>query len=656
MRCCAWLMGLVCLLPFGVLADQRAPGWFDASWHYRIAIDLPAAVQPGSTVVLDADFIAALGQLGVAGSFDANSARVVRADGTSLVATQEFNDNIVAGATDATGDGDGEIRFLSQDAGPATYWLYFDITQNGLKAALPAATSINGNFEHSVGATPTNWLTSAVFAGGAQNNEVHRQPPEAATISIPAGCSNNAANNLDNSAFTGDAFHLLGYRDNCEDGGGNVELIRIERQIRVPAVNAGNLTYQFRMRASDSLQAAGNQYDWMRLEVNGAVVNHTTLAIPNPGNILRIRNLGVGRRNGFSAQVIDAGWQPVTLNLAAFAGQTITVRMSMRFFTDNVYRTWIRLDDVEWSRQNATLDLNQVQAFGVDIQGGAASVGVGQTLTISAIVDANPTRSITASVFNPADVAVASGIPLFDDATHGDLTAGDGIYVNDGSDALNPTYTMLPTDAASNDWEAFVYAADLSTSTVGAALGLVHISGQPNTPEGQANFWNIDEQLFSLTKLDLVFVKSMFTVSDPVNNQVSPYNIPGAVVEYRVNVSNQGAGTSDNDSIFVTDPIPANTALVVSDIGAAGSGPVSLVDGSPSSNLTYSFTALNSATDDVSFSSNGGADLFTYVPAPDGNGTDPNVTHIRINPKGILAGNSGSGAPSFQLRFRVRID
>ena len=61
--------------------------------------------------------------------------------------------------------------------------------------------------------------------------------------------------------------------------------------------------------------------------------------------------------------------------------------------------------------------------------------------------------------------------------------------------------------------------------------------------------------------------------------------------------------------------------------------------GATASGLTYTFTSLASTTDDVDFSSDGGA-TWTYVPTPNGQGADPLVNRIRIRPKGAMAANS----------------
>ena len=76
---------------------------------------------------------------------------------------------------------------------------------------------------------------------------------------------------------------------------------------------------------------------------------------------------------------------------------------------------------------------------------------------------------------------------------------------------------------------------------------------------------------------------------------------------------------------------------------------------SPTSALTYTFSGPGNATDDLEFSNNGGSS-WAYTPVANANGCDPAVTHIRVRPKGTMAGASGSGNPFFELRFRVRVN
>jgi len=156
---------------------------------------------------------------------------------------------------------------------------------------------------------------------------------------------------------------------------------------------------------------------------------------------------------------------------------------------------------------------------------------------------------------------------------------------------------------------------------------------------------------------DIVLLKSVQTFSDPYNSETNPKAIPGAVMLYTVAASNQAVGATDADTVFITDPIPANTALFVGDINGVGSGPVLFTDGtSPNdSGLSYAFISLDSVTDDVAFSNDGGT-TYTYVPVPDADGCDTTVTHMRINPTGTFKAASGGDIPTFDVKFKVRVE
>jgi uncharacterized repeat protein (TIGR01451 family) len=149
-------------------------------------------------------------------------------------------------------------------------------------------------------------------------------------------------------------------------------------------------------------------------------------------------------------------------------------------------------------------------------------------------------------------------------------------------------------------------------------------------------------------KLPPTITKASAAYSDPVNGTTNPKRIPGGFVNYTITVANSANGAIDNDAVVVVDAIPVNTDLFVGNLGAVGSGPVALLGNT--SLVTYTFTSLASTTDDVSFSNNGGVS-FVYTPTANANGVDPNVTHIRINPKGAFGSST-----SYQLQFRARIE
>jgi len=151
----------------------------------------------------------------------------------------------------------------------------------------------------------------------------------------------------------------------------------------------------------------------------------------------------------------------------------------------------------------------------------------------------------------------------------------------------------------------------------------------------------------------LVNTKTVLLLSDPVNGTTNPKNIPGAEALYTITVANTGLGRLDTDTLQVADAIPANTSLFVGNLGGSPAGPVTFANSA--SGLTFAYTALGSATDDVEFSNNNGS-TWAYTPVPDANGYDAAVTNLRLRPKGRMSAWSGSGAyPSFTLSFKVRV-
>jgi len=153
----------------------------------------------------------------------------------------------------------------------------------------------------------------------------------------------------------------------------------------------------------------------------------------------------------------------------------------------------------------------------------------------------------------------------------------------------------------------------------------------------------------------LTYLKSVAVFSDPLNNTTNPKSIPGALQVYTLRVTNQGSGAVDSNTVTIVDAVPANTAMFVQDLGVAGSGPVAFTNGTPTSALSYTFSGLGNGGDDLEFSNNGGTS-WAYTPVADANGCDPAVTHIRVKPKGTMAGATGAGNPFFELRFRVRVN
>ncbi len=145
----------------------------------------------------------------------------------------------------------------------------------------------------------------------------------------------------------------------------------------------------------------------------------------------------------------------------------------------------------------------------------------------------------------------------------------------------------------------------------------------------------------------LAIAKTSVAYSDPVNGLINPKLIPGSFANYTLTITAPASTSPTNNSVIVTDALPTNLGLFVGTY-APGPGPVRFTAGS--SGLTYSFTSLANATDDLEFSNNGGAS-WTYVPTADADGVDAAITHVRIRPKGTMAAGS-----SFTINVRGLVE
>ena len=266
-----------------------------------------------------------------------------------------------------------------------------------------------------------------------------------------------------------------------------------------------------------------------------------------------------------------------------------------------------------------------------------------------ATINVNGVSTLTFTLSNPNAVAL-SGISLTDTYPAGlvnatPLTVGGscgGVVhtATAGGTTFNVTDGTIPGGAPGTCTLTVLVTSSAIGTYDNAASGV--LTAQTSTVGAPSNTATLT------VGAGLTLVKSSDVFSDPFNGTINPKRIPGALVTYAIVAANGGLVTADANSVFVLDAVPANTDLFVGDLGGAGTGPVAFA--ALGSGLTYTFTSLASATDDVGFSSDGGA-TYTYTPAPNANGVDPAVTHIRINPKGPF-----NAASSFQLQFRVRVE
>ena len=586
-RSSLWLFAMFCLMAAHspARADLRSsPVWYDQNavgtapdWHFRLAINVPAGASVNSTIKADVDFASVGNSLGASGTLDLNSFRIVRPNGT-LAVQQEYSDTVFAGTTDAVGNNRGEIRFILEDSGPVTYWLYFDISENGAKPPNPQLR-IGGNFEASSSGTaqPSGW--DSPTGTGVLDAQV--RPAETVSVTTDGPGASPVTKSTDGNPLTGAFSYLIGARSANETAGSTT--ITITRTINVPATNPGNFTIRWRPEGWDS-----SAFDTLSVDLIGTTTvqvvgpihdNYATAPFsPNfGGSPISSSTSGYGNYNHFDlttsgthtlgmTQTAESEvWFTRSVSLEAFAGQTITLSITSTHL--DTFRTWFHIDDVEWSVVSATI--STAQGFGVNITAPTTPIAPNQPLTIRAVVDATPTAAtnpVTANIYDSGGTLIQSGIKLFNDGTHGDAVAGDALWANDGSDAANPT---IAATADMTNWQVRVFARDSSTSLIGAQNGLIRGPGSGAAAETQANFWNIDEQTYNVEGAALTVTKTSAPISDPVSGASNPKAIPGAVVRYCILIANAGPATAS--SVITTDALPATLNYVAGSMRSGGS-------------------------------------------------------------------------------------
>jgi uncharacterized repeat protein (TIGR01451 family) len=313
-------------------------------------------------------------------------------------------------------------------------------------------------------------------------------------------------------------------------------------------------------------------------------------------------------------------------------------------------------------KNTATLDIAKTVTPASTMPGGTVTY----TITVSN-TGTGPTNSIVVDEFLPSDDGAGGSNNA---ATRFNFVAGSSNF--NGMTAVTPTLTTPATVApyAGLNRQQVTWSFGSQTLAAGASFTItfqatvgasVPTRAQAYTNDAKVTYGGISVTTVATAGVlvqqpaSLTHVKSVQVISDPYNIANNPKAIPGAVIEYSLQIANSGGGSVDNNTVRVVDPIPANTRLFLGDLGGAGSGPVAFVNGTPSSGLNWTYTSLGNGSDDLEFSLDGSN--WGHLPVADASGYDTTGTkHIRMSPKGTMAGNTGSGNPSFQLRFRVRID
>ena len=236
------------------------------------------------------------------------------------------------------------------------------------------------------------------------------------------------------------------------------------------------------------------------------------------------------------------------------------------------------------------------------------------------------------TVSNPSTEAFSINVDDITDNQSHDLSTLETNYTAKGTAGDSHTVNIGP----------LVAGTDLPVGTIDNIASLTATFSTPNF----TGTLDTDETATLVVKSPIEISKTQTVISDPVNLS-NPKAIPGAIVEYTIEVKNIGDNDLNNDSIAITDPLPANTRFFF----GSPLDPITFNDGTVSSGLT-------NTTNDISFSNDGGATFIT--PNVDVSGFDitaPPINFIKIEPKGAFNANSDPAiTPSFEVKFRVKVE
>ena len=245
------------------------------------------------------------------------------------------------------------------------------------------------------------------------------------------------------------------------------------------------------------------------------------------------------------------------------------------------------------------------------------------------VANNNPTLPLTDVAFTdsyPADLLNTASPGQTNSCATGNLTAsplGNSLSVANGT---------IPAGASCT------YSVNVSAATTGAKVNLIDagdLTGSYGLPNVISNLEATSATVTIYPPLTLA--KSGQAGMDPLNGTTNPTLIPGSLLTYSLTLTGYGSSVLPN-SIAIVDKTPDRLAFFLGDL-PGGSGPARLIEGASSSGLTLSYAGPSSMSDDISFSSDGGAS-WTYVPSPGADGSDPAITHVRFNPKGLMTPGS----------------
>lgn len=268
------------------------------------------------------------------------------------------------------------------------------------------------------------------------------------------------------------------------------------------------------------------------------------------------------------------------------------------------------------------------------------------------IIDLSFSEAVTSLRFTLTDIDQSSWddfVEIYYDAGAGFVNAKTGAFA-----------TLGPTVVADNEnfgdgWEGNASAAsnttdgnidfDFGTLQI-VAVRIVYFAGNDaGGSDPGAQQLGISDLVYDKIMPLLSALKTVAMVGTSGNDR---FAIPGNDVYYALTVTNSGDGSVDADTLFLSDPIPADVEFYNGDIDGAGPATGAVYFTDSGSGLAFSLATdvaySNSPVKPATFAA------CVYTPVA---GYDPSVRHLCVNPKGAML--AGSPDPTFSVQFRARI-
>lgn len=174
-------------------------------------------------------------------------------------------------------------------------------------------------------------------------------------------------------------------------------------------------------------------------------------------------------------------------------------------------------------------------------------------------------------VFTNLDTIDANNLRIFADTDgSGDFSVGDATFVDSlAADAGILVFVVadIPIGATNGD---FANVSATATTAVAGSSGATIVTQAPagDTAGVDVVFGDAgndgaetDQDGYQVSSAALSVTKSEALVSDPINGTTDPLHIPGAVIEYSIEVVN--TGVVDATAVGVTDILNANLAILL---------------------------------------------------------------------------------------------